>query len=259
MPIGPSRMPFLKHLDELRKRMFFVVILLSISVIVLYFFTEPIYRFVLAPVWPILKGAKPIAIGVLDPMTVKFGLALWSAVVLCSPIIGWQVMAFMLPALKPSERKWVLPTFLSMVALFAAGVALCYVVILPASFMWLADQAGSVMAFTPTAGDMLTVVEFFLLGFGVAFQTPIIVFYLVYFGVVPYSKLRSNWRIIYVTIVILAAMITPDWSPVSMGALSVAMVVLYELSMLACRVMLARKIKAQRALEEADDEDEAAS
>jgi sec-independent protein translocase protein TatC len=62
--------------------------------------------------------------------------------------------------------------------------------------------------------------------------------------------LRANWRIIYVSITIIAAMITPDWSPVSMGALSAAMVVLYELSMLACRVVLGRKIKAQIAAEE---------
>lgn len=245
-------MPFLKHLDELRKRMMVVVAVLSVAVVGLYFFTEPIYRFVVAPVWPILKGNNPIAIGVLDPMTVKFGLSLWSAVIICSPLIAWQLMAFLMPALKPSERKWVVPTFLAMVVLFAAGVTFCYIVILPASFVWLADQAGTVMTFMPTAGDMLAVVEFFLLGFGVAFQTPIVVFYLVYFGVVPYAKLRSNWRVIYVTIVVLAAMITPDWSPVSMGALAGAMIVLYELSMLACRVLLARKIKKQRELEAAD-------
>ena len=245
-------MPFLLHLDELRKRLFLVVGVLSVAMIALYFFTEPIYAFVVAPVVSILKGAKPIAIGVLDPMTVKFGLAFWSAVVLCSPLIAWQVMAFLLPALKPKERRWVLPTFFAMVVLFASGVVFCYLIILPASFAWLADQAGTIMTFTPTAGDLLLVVEFFLLGFGVAFQTPVVVFYLVYFGVVPYAKLRSNWRIIYVTIVILAAMITPDWSPVSMGALSVAMIVLYELSMLACRVVLAKKIKAQKAAEAAE-------
>jgi sec-independent protein translocase protein TatC len=250
MPIGPARMPFLLHLDELRKRMFVVVGVLSVAMIALYFFTEPIYRFMVAPVWPVLQGAKPIAIGVLDPMTVKFGLAFWSAVVLCSPLIAWELMAFLLPALRPNERKWVLPTFLTAVVLFAGGVVFCYLLILPASFEWLAAQSGTIMAFMPTAGDLLTVVEFFLLGFGIAFQTPVVVFYLVYFGVVPYAKLRSNWRIIYVTVVILASMITPDWSPVSMGALSIAMIVLYELSMLLCRIMLARRIKAQNAAEQ---------
>lgn len=249
MPIGPARMPFMLHLDELRKRLFVVVGVLSVAMIVLYFFTEPIYAFVVGPVVSILQGAKPIAIGVLDPMTVKFGLALWSAVVLCSPLISWQVMAFLLPALRPNERRWVLPTFFAMVVLFIGGVVFCYLMILPASFAWLAAQSGTIMTFTPTAGDLLLVVEFFLLGFGICFETPVVVFYLVYFGVVPYAKLRSNWRIIYVTIVILASMITPDWSPVSMGALSVAMIVLYELSMLACRVLLAKKIKAQKAAE----------
>ena len=242
-------MPFMLHLDELRKRLFVVVGVLSVAMIVLYFFTEPIYAFVVGPVVSILQGARPIAIGVLDPMTVKFGLALWSAVVLCSPLISWQVMAFLLPALRPNERRWVLPTFFAMVVLFIGGVVFCYLMILPASFAWLAAQSGTIMMFTPTAGDLLLVVEFFLLGFGICFETPVVVFYLVYFGVVPYAKLRSNWRIIYVTIVILASMITPDWSPVSMGALSVAMIVLYELSMLACRVVLAKKIKAQKAAE----------
>jgi sec-independent protein translocase protein TatC len=254
MPIGPARMPFLKHLDELRKRAFVVFIAISVGTVVAYFFTDKIFRFALAPVWPILKGQAPIAIGVLDPMTVRFGLAFFSAIVLLSPLITWQIMAFLLPALRPKERKFALPTFFAMVVLFLGGVALCYIVILPASFAWLADQSGTIMRFMPQAGDMLTVVEFFLLGFGVAFQTPIIVFYLVYFGVVPYKTLRGNWRIIYVTITILAAMITPDWSPVSMGALAIAMVILYELSMLVCRVMLARRIKAQNAAELDDAE-----
>lgn len=248
-------MPFLRHLDELRKRMFVIFVAITVVTIGAWFFTDAIYLFVLSPVWPILKGSSPIAIGVLDPMTVRFGLAFWSGVVICSPVIAWQIMGFLLPALRPQERKWIVPTFVAMVALFATGVTLCYIVILPTSFAWLAGQAGTIMKFMPQAGDMLSVVEFFLLGFGVAFQTPVVVFYLVYFGVVPYAKLRSNWRIIYVTVTVLAAMITPDWSPVSMGALAVSMLLLYEGSMLACRVVLARKIRLQNSPE--PDEDDA--
>jgi sec-independent protein translocase protein TatC len=66
--------------------------------------------------------------------------------------------------------------------------------------------------------------------------------------------LRDNWRFIYVGITIAAAMITPDWSPISMGALAIAMAILYEASMLTCRIVLAKKIKSQEAppVEEAD-------
>jgi sec-independent protein translocase protein TatC len=238
-------MPFLKHLGELRKRLTIVVFVLAISMVILYFFTNPIYRFVLNPVWAILKGGAPIAIGVLDPMTVRFGLAFWSAVVLTSPITIWQIMAFLLPALRERERRFVIPTFAAMVVLFIAGIALCYTVILPASFGWLADQAGTVMRFMPQAGDMLAVVEFFLLAFGLAFQLPVVIFYLVYFGVVPYRKLRRSWRTAYLVIAATASLVTPDWSPVTMIALAVAMIILYEGTMALCRVTLNHRIQQQ--------------
>jgi sec-independent protein translocase protein TatC len=239
-------MPFLQHLGELRRRLTIVAAVLSVAVIGLYFVTKPIYLFLMRPVWPILAGGKPIAIGVLDPMTVRFGLAFWSAVVLTSPLILWQSMAFFLPALRPKERKWVVPTFAVMVVLFLVGVAFCYAIILGPSFQWLAAQTDGIMSFMPQAGDMLSVVEFFLLGFGIAFQTPVVVFYLVYFGVVPYATLRQNWRVVYVTTFVLAAAITPDWSPVSMISLAMAMIVLYEISLAVVRVVLRRRIKAAR-------------
>ncbi|MDO8914958.1 MAG: twin-arginine translocase subunit TatC [Coriobacteriia bacterium] len=247
MPIGPGKMPLLGHIGELRRRLTIILAVLSVGTVAMYFFTDPIYRFLLAPVWPILEGGKPIAIGVLDPMTVRFGLSFWAAIVVTSPVLIWQIGGFFLPALRSKERKWVVPTFLVAILLFVTGAAFCYEVILAASFQWLAGQSGDIMAFTPQAGDMLTVVEFFLLGFGVAFQTPIIVFYLVFFGVVPYKTLRTNWRIVYVSTFIIAAGITPDWSPVSMLSLSGAMIVLYEISLALVRIVLAKRIKAREA------------
>lgn len=245
MPIGPAKMPLLAHLDELRKRVMVLFAVLSVATVALYFFTDPIFKFLMAPVTPVLKGGQFISTGVLDPMTVRFGLAFWSAIVLCSPIIIWQVGAFFMPALRPKERKWVVPTFAAASVLFVVGAVFCYEIILAASFAWLADQAGQIMRFMPQAGDALTVVEFFLLGFGIAFQTPIVVFYLVFFGVVPYKKLRENWRVVYVSTFIIAAGITPDWSPVSMISLAVAMVVLYEISLALVRIVLRKRIRTR--------------
>ncbi len=240
-------MGFFQHVAELRRRLTVVFALLSVATVALYPVTDWIFRFLMLPVGEVLEGGKPIAIDVLGPMTMRFSLAFWSAVIVCSPVIIWQLMAFFLPALRAKERRWFIPTFAAMLLLFAAGVAFCFTVILGPSFQWLASQSGSIIDFKPTAGDMVTVIEFFLLGFGVAFQTPIVVFYLVYFGVVPYAVLRKNWRFVYVGATILAAMITPDWSPVSMGALAVAMIVLYEISMAVVRVVLAKRIKRREA------------
>jgi len=236
-------MPFLAHIDELRKRLFIIVIVLLVVSAVMYFFSEQVLSLLLYPVRDSVK--KLVFIDPLEAMSVRFMLSFWSAVILTSPLITWQLMAFFLPALKSRERKWLLPTFAAMVVLFAIGVVFCYQMILPASFRWLIDQGGALVDPLLRAEATVNVLEFFLLGFGIAFQTPIVVFYLVYFGVIKYRKLRESWRIIYVVIVILAAAITPDFSPVSMLALAVAMIVLYEVTMLLLRVVLAKRIKAQ--------------
>lgn len=255
MPIAAKRMPFMGHIGELRKRLTIVVAVLSVTTVAMYFFADPIYSFLIAPVKTALGDRPVVALRVLDPMMVRFKVALWAGVILASPVIMWQVLSFFLPALKPKEQKWFMATFVSAIVLFIAGAAFCYLVILPPSFAWLVGQAGDIMEFQAVATDLVTVVSYFILGFGVAFQTPVIVFYLVYFGVVPYSKLRKNWRIVWVTIVVAAAMITPDWSPVSMGALAAAMLGLYELSMLLVRVVLRKKIAAQKAADDALDDD----
>jgi sec-independent protein translocase protein TatC len=251
MPIGPAKMPLMEHLGELRKRLFVVLVVVGLGAVVLYFFTEPVFTFLIAPVKQYLGNGNPLALGLLDPMTVRFGLAFWTAIVISSPLIIWQTAAFFMPALKENERRWVIPTVLAISGLFILGVAFCYLVILGPAAQWLSSQAGSIIKLTPTAQDTLTVVEFLLLGFGIAFQTPVVVFYLVYFGIVPYKVLRENWRFVYVGIVMISSAITPDWSPVTMGALSVAMIVLYEISLILVRFMLAKRIRAREA-EEAD-------
>lgn len=238
-------MPFMHHLDELRKRLTVVVVVLLFLMVGLYFVSTPIYRFLVAPVSDIPGLDNPISIRVFDPMMVRFKVSIWAAVIVGSPLIIWQAMAFFLPALKERERKWVVPTFFVMVALFLAGAAFCYTEVLHNSFLWLAGQAEGLMELRATAQDLATTVGYFLIGFGIAFQTPVIVFYLVYFGVVPYKTLRENWRVVWVVIVVVAAMATPDWSPITMGFLAAAMIVLYELSMLLVRIVLRRKIRAQ--------------
>ncbi|MDO8986729.1 MAG: twin-arginine translocase subunit TatC, partial [Coriobacteriia bacterium] len=76
------------------------------------------------------------------------------------------------------------------------------------------------------------------------------VFYLVLFDIVPYAKLRANWRVAYIVMMVVASVATPDWSPVTMGALFAALVVLYEASLLLARVLLSKRIRAQRELDD---------
>lgn len=238
-------MPFLEHLAEFRRRALIVIFLFATCTAALYFFVKPVFDFLLAPVKASLPSGGPIATEVLGAMNVRFSLAAWAALVVLSPVITWQILAFMLPALKPKERKWVVPTFAAMVLLFGVGVAFAYRFMLTASFGWLAEQGAGFITFMPTANDVVTVVQFLLLIFGLAFQTPVLVFYLVYFRVLPYETLRKNWRTVYLVIVMMAAFIPPDWNWVTIASFALVLVVLYEASMLLVRIALAKRIKRQ--------------
>jgi len=253
MPIGPKRLPFLEHVAELRQRLIVVVAVLGVASVVLYTWAWDVYEFVLKPVMPFLTDAGVDSFKVGGPFegfTLRFRVSMYAAAVLTSPIIIWQVMAFFLPALKPRERRYVVPTFFSMLALFAAGVVFCYIVVAPVGFQWMIDQtSNSVVGQLGLADKWFQGMILLLFAFGIGFQLPVVVFYLLIFNVVPYAKLRKNWRVSYVVIMCVAAVATPDWSPVTMGGLFLALVLLYELSLLLARLVLNKRIAEQQQLE----------
>ena len=194
------------------------------------------------------------AIDPFEAFAVRFQISLWAAIVACSPVILWQLLAFFLPALKPKERKWFIPTFVAAVALFIIGTVFCYAIILNPAFQWLTDQAMGLGYVAPRMSSYVDIIIKFEIGFGVAFELPLVIFYLVIFDVIPYKKLRGGWRTVYVALMVLCAVVTPDASPVTMLLMFAAMIVLYEGSLLLARVALARRIKRQNAELAAEEE-----
>jgi sec-independent protein translocase protein TatC len=248
-------MPFMQHMNELRKRLTVVIAVLSVLTLVGYYYSDEIYRLLLGPMLPVMGDKGGYTIDLLEAMANRFRLGIFGAVVVSSPLIIYEALAFFVPALKSKERRWFGWTALAAGLLFLAGVAFCYAFILEPSAQWLVDQSGETFQLMLRAQSAMTFAMWFLAGFGLAFEVPVVVFYLVYFNVVPYAKLRKNWRVVWVAIVIIASMITPDWNPWSMAALSGAMIGLFEASMLIVRLMLSRKIKAS-AIPDIEDEDE---
>lgn len=250
MPIGPARMPLFDHLGELRMRLVRIVVCLIIGVCVFYFATPTMGQFLMIPIAEYLpKGPDGLpsfmAIDPFEAFSTRFKISIWAAIVACSPVILWQLLAFFLPALKPNERKWFVPTFAAAVALFIVGTVFCYCIILNPAFQWLTDQAMGLGTVTPRMASYVDIIIKFELGFGVAFELPLVIFYLVVFNVVPYKKLRDSWRGIYVGLLVFCAIVTPDASPVTMALMFAALIVLYEVSLLLARIALGRRIKKQ--------------
>lgn len=251
MPIGPARMPLMDHLGELRMRCVRIVVVLLIAICFFYMSTPTVAQFLLAPVTPYMptdaNGNAIINVfGAFEAFGVRLKIALWTSLVACAPFCLWQVLAFFLPALKPRERKYFVPTFVAAVALFIFGTVFCYVVILPPAFQWLTDQASGFAVITAQADQWIDIIIKFELGFGIAFELPLIVFYLLIFEIIPYSKLREQWRYIYVALLVVSGMVTPDASPITMLLMFAPMIGLYELSMFAARMVMGKRVKEQK-------------
>ena len=258
MPIGPARMPLFDHLGELRRRLTIVVVSVLTASLVLYFATPVVIDILQDPIREFADEFYVMT--ALGGFRLRFSIAFKLALVMCTPMIIWQILAFFLPALKPSERRWVVPTIVSATALFFLGVLFCYFVIISPAFGFLIGESEAIGTAMPMLEDYINIELLLMIGFGVAFELPLIVFYLAVFHIVPYVKFREAWRYVYVVLLVVAGCVTPDASPVTMAYMYAAMLALYEIALAVTRVVIVKR-EGKAGLKEGrlslfDDEDE---
>ena len=224
MPIGPARMPLMDHLGELRRRLTIIVVSLVITAIVLYNATPVLIDFIMNPIREALPhGSKLTILTVLGGFTIRFKVAVFFGAI---------------PALKKNERKWVIPTVAAMVVLFYLGMAFCYLIIQNAAVGWMIDQSRDFANIVANAEDYINIMMLLEIGFGIAFQLPLVIFYLSVLHLVPYKTFRAQWRYIYVGLMVLSAVVTPDASPVTMILMFAALIGLYEVALAIARYVL---------------------
>lgn len=131
-----------------------------------------------------------------------------------------------------------MPTVLASTVLFFLGAIFCYFIIIPAGFEWLIGETSAVATALPDLENYVNMELLFMIGFGVAFELPLIIFYLSVFHVVSYAAFRSAWRYVYVGLLVGSAVITPDGSPVTLGLMYGALLSLYEISLAIARVVI---------------------
>lgn len=234
-------MPLFDHIGELRRRITIIVLSVFITAVVVYFATPALIDVMIDPIREELNGQQLTVMSVLGGFTVRFKVAFFFGVIMCSPIIIWEVLGFFLPALKPNEQRWVVPTVLAMVVLFFLGMIFCYFVIQKAAIGWMIDQSVDFAAIIPNAEDYLNIMMLLEVGFGFAFQLPLIIFYLSILHVVPYVIFRSQWRYVYVGLLVISAVVTPDASPVTMILMFAALISLYEIALAVARYVIMAK------------------
>ena len=245
MPIGPARMPIMDHLGEFRRRLTIIVVSVIVCSLIVYFATPTLIELMIDQIREAMRGGDLYVFSALGGFTIRFKVAVFFSVIICCPIIIWEIMAFFLPALKPSERKWVVPTVAAMVFLFFLGMIFCFFVVQPAAFGWLLDQTFEFAQSMANAEDYLNIYMLLEIGFGIAFQLPLVIFYLSILHIVPYKTFRQQWRFIYVALMALSAVVTPDASPITMILMFAVLIALYEAALAVARyIIIARDGKA---------------
>ena len=143
MPIGPARMPLMDHIGELRRRIVIIVVALAVTVCFMYLLAPYLIDFLILPVSDYVTDVY--VTGAFEGFSLKFRVALFMSVLVCSPLIFWELLAFFLPALRPNERRYVLPTFFVAVALYVLGMVFCYCFCLNPAFQFLTTESLSLI------------------------------------------------------------------------------------------------------------------
>ncbi len=218
-------MSLMEHLDELRRRLIHSILYLLGGFIVAGIFYKQLVAYIQSPLNQI--GKKLAFTHPMDPLNLDLKVALVGGAILSSPFILYQVWLFIAPGLYQKERRFVVPFMSATVALFLGGAAFGYYFVLPGALKVLIVDFGK--NFEP----MVTIEEyssFFLsiiLGLGISFELPILIFFLAPFGIVSPRFLWKNIRYAILIAFIVGAFICPSPDPWTMCIYAIPMLALY--------------------------------
>ncbi len=239
-----AEMAFFDHLDELRRRLIYIAIAVVISAIVSFLFIDVILDFITRPA----RGLELIYTTPAEAFMSQIRLALIVGVVVVLPFIFYQILAFIMPALRESEKKAVIPLIGLMVFLFALGISFGYYVVFPFALTFFLGFATEQLLAYFKISEYISFVVAFLVAFGVVFQVPLVFWFLGYLSILSSDLLRRNRKFAVLIVAILSAVITPPdlFSQVLMIG---PMMVLYEVGILLVRLTERKRIKLEEARE----------
>jgi sec-independent protein translocase protein TatC len=226
-PAGEGRMTFLEHLDELRKRITHAVGALFVGFIVAFAFINRVFDFVYQRLTATVPGGKLIYTEPPEVFMLWIKIAALTGVLIASPYIMLQVWLFIAPGLYAKEKKLAIPFVLSSSSLFIAGAAFSHYFVFPAAWNFFAGFSNDYVEFMPRVGPVFGMYVKLMLGIGLTFQLPVLIFVLARLGIVTAGFLLRNFKYAVLFIFIFAAVITPDANPVTQIMVAGPMVVLY--------------------------------
>jgi sec-independent protein translocase protein TatC len=225
-------MSFLEHLDELRRRLIRAVLALVLGFFAAWGFHVRIFQFLTAPLRRACPKAEFIYTSPTEALMLYMKMSFFVGIFVAAPLILYQVWAFVAPGLYPHEKRYALPFIFFGTLCFTGGAAFGHYYLFPLTFAFLGDFAGGEMRFMPKVGEYFTFYSWFLLGIGLVFETPIVIFILARIGLVTPGFLLRKFKYAVLIAFIVAAVITPTPDIVTQSMLAIPMLGLYLIGVL---------------------------
>ncbi|MBZ5630413.1 MAG: twin-arginine translocase subunit TatC [Acidobacteriia bacterium] len=252
-----ASMSFLDHLEELRKRIIWSLLYVAAGFCVCWFYAERIYAFVQVPIMQALRNhhldQKLVFLNPTEPFNMYMKVGFVAGLFLASPLVLYQVWAFIAPGLYRHEKRYVVPFMVSSVGLFIAGGVFGYKIVFPAALDFLIGYGAQ---FQPmiTIGEYTDLFLTIIIGLGIIFEMPILVFFLSLMGVVSAGWMWRNLRYSILVIFIIAAIVTPTTDILNMCLFAAPMVLLYVVSIFIAWLVSPARRKARSKAEAASGE-----
>jgi sec-independent protein translocase protein TatC len=262
--LDDRQMPLLDHLVELRNRLMYSIIAIFLGFVVCYFFAEDIYAFLVRPLADIYQGQtgrRMIYTGLAEAFFTYVKVAFWAGAFLTFPFVATQIWLFIAPGLYRNEKMAFLPFLAATPVLFFMGGAMVYYFIFPLawrfflSFETTGSETALPIELEARVGEYLSLVMKLIFAFGLSFQLPVALTLMGRVGLISSQGLARNRRYAIVGVFVVAAIITPP-DVISQVGLAIPILLLYELSIIAVRIVERRRAAAEAA-EEAEEQEAA--
>ncbi len=258
--LDDRQMPLLDHLIELRNRLMYAAGAILAGFLVCYFFADHIYGFLVQPLAEIYQGQtgrRMIYTGLTEAFLTYVKVAFWAGTFLTFPFVAVQLWLFIAPGLYRNEKQAFLPFLLATPVLFFIGGAIAYYVVFPLAwrfFLSFETQGGPgslPIELEARVGEYLSLVMKMIFAFGLAFQLPVALTLMGRVGLISSQQLSASRRFAIVGVFVVAAVITPP-DIISQITLAIPLLVLYEISIVAVRMVERRRAEAEAAEAAAD-------
>ena len=236
-----KELSLVQHLSEFRDRLMFASIAIVITTALSFVFTTQIIHLLILPVG---ENIKLVSLSPTENFTTYMRVALFSGIALAMPVILYEVYAYIDPALHPHERRFALTAGPFVLGLFVFGMLFCYFFVLPNAIKFLINFASDVFDNQLRASEYLSFVTTFILGMGLVFEMPVVIWALVRLGVVSRKWLTARRRYVFLIVFIIAAVVTPTPDPFNQSLVAIPMYLLFELGLLLSRVGGGRRASA---------------